>query len=53
MAASLASLPELQTNTLEADCIAPAARVRVTISLESFPVQGLLYRLDVCTSVLA
>ncbi len=41
MAASLASLPELQTKTLDALCMEPEACVLVTISFESSPVQGL------------
>lgn len=53
MAASLASVPELQTKTLEAECMAPAERVLVMICLDSSPTQGLWYRLEVWTSVRA
>ena len=41
MAASLASLPELQMNTLEASCMEPDSRVLETRSWERAPVQGL------------
>ncbi len=41
MAASLASLPELHTKTLEALCMEPDSRVLVTISFDNSPVQGL------------
>lgn len=41
MAASLASLPELQMKTFDAVAIAPAASVFSTSSCESAPVQGL------------
>lgn len=53
MAASLASVPELQTNILEAECIAPAERVLVMTCLDSSPIQGLWYKLEVWTSVQA
>lgn len=41
MAASLASDPELQMKTLEAECIPPASSVFSTRSLEREPVHGL------------
>ena len=41
MAASLASVPELQTKTVAASCIPPDSNVFCTSSSESAPVQGL------------
>ena len=53
IAASLASLPELQMNAASASCIEPDSSVFVTNNSDSAPVQGLWYKLEVWTSVCA